>query len=222
MSSAKEDDGPDESMAARSTTRESGLNKTRQRCLGMRDRALERSPAVKKMLDALKDLGCDPGPFSEFIECRSMASLAQAFDKDAAVSGGFSTNDHTKEIPKILMVEDSINDQTTFDATLVHELVHAYDQCRANVKWTNAYHIACSEVRASNLSGECGFFHELNRGKVGFVNHHQTCVKRRAALSVAVASGLSHTEAQATVAAVYQPCYKDIAPFDELYQRQRP
>jgi inner membrane protease ATP23 len=39
--------------------------------------------------------------------------------------------------------------------TLTHELVHAYDHCRAYVDWTNCVHHACSEVRAANLSGDC-------------------------------------------------------------------
>ena len=39
--------------------------------------------------------------------------------------------------------------------TLTHELVHAYDHCRAYVDWSNCVHHACSEVRAANLSGDC-------------------------------------------------------------------
>ena len=37
---------------------------------------------------------------------------------------------------------------------LTHELVHAYDHCRAvNLDWTNCQHHACSEIRAAALSG---------------------------------------------------------------------
>ena len=31
--------------------------------------------------------------------------------------------------------------------TLVHELVHMYDQCMFRVDWNNLRHHACSEVR---------------------------------------------------------------------------
>lgn len=37
--------------------------------------------------------------------------------------------------------------------TMVHELVHAYDECRGkNFDWTNCRHIACSEVRGRHCT----------------------------------------------------------------------
>lgn len=41
------------------------------------------------------------------------------------------------------------------ELTLTHELVHAYDHCRAFVDWSNCVHHACSEIRAAHLSGDC-------------------------------------------------------------------
>ena len=44
--------------------------------------------------------------------------------------------------------------------TMVHELVHAYDECRGkDFDWTNCRHIACSEVRSSPCRFEylCAF-----------------------------------------------------------------
>jgi hypothetical protein len=34
---------------------------------------------------------------------------------------------------------------------LSHELIHAYDYCRANIDIENNYHIACSEVKNDYL-----------------------------------------------------------------------
>lgn len=34
------------------------------------------------------------------------------------------------------------------ESTIVHELVHMYDQCKFSVDWDNLRHHACSEVRA--------------------------------------------------------------------------
>lgn len=174
----------------------------------MRERALKSNAKVRTLLGQLKALGCDPGPLREFIECRGSSSQ---------MMGGFSTG----EGPRVLMMEENLPYQSAFDATLVHELVHAYDQCRAAVDWSNRYHLACSEVRASSLSGECGFVHELNRGHLGFLKHHQACVRRRAALSVALAyenneDGAKKKPSDAdvnAVAAVYARCYRDTAPF---------
>lgn len=40
------------------------------------------------------------------------------------------------------------------DHALTHELIHAYDHCRAgNLDWSNLEHHACSEIRAATLSG---------------------------------------------------------------------
>lgn len=35
---------------------------------------------------------------------------------------------------------------------LTHELIHAYDHCRAHVDWQNIKHLACSEVGIKKLT----------------------------------------------------------------------
>lgn len=42
-----------------------------------------------------------------------------------------------------------------FRRILAHELVHAFDFARAKIDTANIDHIACTEIRAANLSGEC-------------------------------------------------------------------
>jgi len=57
---------------------------------------------------------------------------------------------------------------------LTHELIHSYDDCRAHVDWNNLQHVACSEVRAATLSGECFFSMEnFVHLKFGWKKHHQ-------------------------------------------------
>ncbi len=57
---------------------------------------------------------------------------------------------------------------------LTHELIHVYDDCRANVDWDNLQHVACSEIRAASLSGECYFSKEtFGRLRFGWRKHHQ-------------------------------------------------
>ena len=102
--------------------------------------------------------------------------------------------------------------QAVVTQTVVHELIHAYDSCRAEVDWTNCLHIACSEVRAANLSGDCTFKNELSRGHYDFKGQGGACIRRRAGISVA-----SHEQcrekSKLAVEAVFDNCVADIAPF---------
>ena len=43
-------------------------------------------------------------------------------------------------------------DATELKNTIVHELIHAYDECRAkDFDWSNCRHLACSEVRSGAI-----------------------------------------------------------------------
>ena len=62
--------------------------------------------------------------------------------------------------------------------TLTHELVHTLDYCRAELDWNNIHHLACTEIRAASLSGECFFWKEnFARLKFGWKKHHQVWQK---------------------------------------------
>ena len=54
------------------------------------------------------------------------------------------------------------------------------------MNWLDVKQHACSEVRASNLSGDCHWVNEMFRGYFGVENGHQKCVRRRAELSTAM------------------------------------
>ena len=75
---------------------------------------------------------------------------------------------------QLVLCENNVYSQGHMNDTLTHELVHAYDHCRAKVDWDKLEHLACSEVRAANLSGECFFWKEtFARLKFGWRKHHQ-------------------------------------------------
>ena len=167
------------------------------------------------------------------------------------------------------MCYNQIRFQEEVNMVLAHELIHAYDHCRArNVDWHNCEHHACSEVcwgldsmgaparkccisvsvqskgcvnlaclvvmfaagcyaeqwsntvcmqvRAANLSGDCQFGHEWNRGNFGLKGQHQTCVRRRAQLSVAMNPNCKGIRAKAAVDAAFPPCFDDTSPFDRI------
>jgi hypothetical protein len=82
------------------------------------------------------------------------------------------------------MCENKKVDIETFEHTVVHELVHAYDVCRAKIDFKNCAQHACTEIRASTLSGECGIIHDLARGHFKLHGGREDCVKRRATVSV--------------------------------------
>lgn len=45
------------------------------------------------------------------------------------------------------MCQNNIHQQSHMNRVVTHELVHAFDHCRAHVDWFNNYrHLACSEV----------------------------------------------------------------------------
>ena len=53
------------------------------------------------------------------------------------------------EQTQVVLCENNIYSQGHMNDTLTHELVHAYDHCRAHVDWNNLQHIACTEVQSA-------------------------------------------------------------------------
>jgi inner membrane protease ATP23 len=98
---------------------------------------------------------------------------------------------------------------------LRHELTHAYDYCRADISTNNCLHVACTEIRASMLSGECSASQEALRFQLPLTvsRHFPACVRRRALLSL---DGHPHCKAIASqvIDAAWNRCYNDQEPFD--------
>ncbi|KAJ0047463.1 hypothetical protein NL108_000918, partial [Boleophthalmus pectinirostris] len=116
-------------------------------------------PYAKLLLGAMKNSGCQVFKSRHF-SCE---------DCDGTVSGGFDAASS-----QIVLCQNNINRQSHMNRVVTHELIHAFDHCRANVDWFNNYrHLACSEIRAANLSGECSFSNELWRFQFGLKKHHQ-------------------------------------------------
>jgi mitochondrial inner membrane protease ATP23 len=93
-------------------------------------------------------------------------------------------------------------------------MIHAYDRCRAHVEWDNLHHHACTEVRASHLSGECHALREWERFFFGVSNHFKQCIRRRAIMSVRFnPTCQSDEQAERAVDEVLDICMKDTEPF---------
>ena len=175
----------------------------------MRDKALRSDATVKFLVDKITDLGCALPP--DFFECQVCPPHRR---------GGFmppSRDPSTGRFrPSKIAICEGANPegQVGVNITLAHELIHAYDHCRAKIRWDNCAQHACTEVRAANLSGDCKFSREIDRGFYAFKGQQQRCVKRRALISVLANPSCSEVEGKAALDKVFAACYADTAPFE--------
>lgn len=172
-------------------------------CLQWRDWMLAYSPTVRFMVDRIANLNAEPTPAIKCEVCPDWKS------------GGFHPG-----LGILLCANRTIN-KWHLEDTLAHELVHAYDNTRFDVNWLDLKHHACSEIRASSLSGECRFWREFQRRGFGFTvaKGHQECVKRRATLSVQANPKCPDEQtAKRVVNEVWDSCFRDTRPFDEIYR----
>ncbi len=118
---------------------------------------------------------------------------------------------------QVILCHNHLLSQKEVNHALTHELLHAYDHCRAaNVDWHNCEHHACSEIRAASLSGDCNFKEELLRGNYGIRKQHQICVRRRAELSLSMNPSCQGLRGRLAIDRVFDACLKDTAPFDRI------
>lgn len=116
-------------------------------------------------------------------------------------------------------VPDRYLNQHQFSRGIAHELIHAYDDCRVDMKQDNPRHMACTEIRAANLSGDCDYSDEIKRS--GFLRFElgglqQKCVKKRTLQSLKMHQacvGMTPAQIEGVIEDVWEPCYKDTAPF---------
>jgi len=175
-----------------------------KKCEKQRDYLLQYSPVIRFMRDNINQLGGDI--HSGNVRCRRCTTLQ---------SGGFDPE------YGIRICANQLRNQGHLEDTMAHEMVHAYDHLRFRVKWRNDLrHAACTEIRASSLSGECRFMREfITRGQWNITQQHQECVRRRAVLSVmARPECKDDVHAARVVNDVWDSCFADTRPFDEIYR----
>ncbi|KAI7907236.1 peptidase M76 [Cokeromyces recurvatus] len=131
---------------------------------------------------------------------------------DETMSGGFSPTEG------VILCQNRLASKRHTEVTMVHEMVHVYDDKKFKVDWYNLKHQACSEIRAASLSGDCRWTKEIQRGFFTFTKQHQECVKRRAILAVTKNPSCKNEEdAERAVLSVFESCFADTRPFDEIY-----
>lgn len=100
-----------------------------------------------------------------------------------------------------------------------HELIHAIDHGRieGGLKEDDCRQIACSEIRAANLSGDCKWSRELLRGHWSNVSgQHRICVRRRARMSLLANPNCRECNADAILEELFESCYRDTFPFIDI------
>ncbi|XP_032914813.1 mitochondrial inner membrane protease ATP23 homolog [Catharus ustulatus] len=172
------------------------------KCQLMLRLTLETNPYARLLLEALKQSGCTVYNDRHF-SCE---------DCDGCVSGGFDA-----ATSQIVLCQNNIRQQSHMNRVVTHELIHAFDHCRAHVDWfKNVKHLACSEIRAANLSGDCTLMNEIARFKFGLKGHHQTCVRDRAIRSILAVRKVSKETAEKAVDEVFDACFNDLEPFGRI------
>lgn len=182
-----------------------------QSCLDNTQRILQTELPVFHLLESIREAGCEP-PRIACVDCDSeKRKIMSGFNSESnRLFLCFDAQPVTKG-PHSLRYE-------VFRMNVMHELVHAYDHCRANVDFSNLKHHACSEIRASALSSECNYRYEKKTGNASlkdYIGHFHECVKRRAATSISQNPNFDSMtmDAMDIVEDRYEQCYNDIQPF---------
>ncbi|CAL1539910.1 unnamed protein product [Lymnaea stagnalis] len=163
-------------------------------------KCLASNPKVKLMVGALESYGC-PVEFSRHISCEPCLGT---------VSGGFDPKSM-----QVVVCQNNVRNTDICCNVLAHELLHAFDFCRAKVNFENLRHLACTEIRAANMF-HCSLGAAINSGEASVFNikeRHQLCVKNKALQSIMLVRNVTKLEAMTIVDEVFDRCYNDTEPF---------
>ncbi|KAF2075620.1 hypothetical protein CYY_003088 [Polysphondylium violaceum] len=159
-------------------------------------KVLKESPVLKYIIKDMVRLGCLP-PIIKCAPCKE-----ESF-------GYFEPEEG------IVICDNIQNFPQNIRNTVVHEMVHAYDMCKVKLDTFNCQHLACTEIRAANLSGDCKWEMELIRGQSSIFNHLKECTKRRAVGSLQT-NPLCRDIAQKSVDLAWDKCNVDYSPFQTI------
>lgn len=168
-------------------------------------RCLQKSEMVRLMLAALKSSGCEVD-IRRNIVCEVC---------DNSVTGGYDP-----ELNQIVVCQNA-RYNAWVQGVLTHEMIHMFDFCRNNLDFKNIEHLACTEIRAANLT-HCSFMSAWFMGVASPFNirkAHQACVREKAIQSVVVARKAPRTVAEAVVDKVFDKCYNDLEPIGRRIRR---
>lgn len=161
----------------------------------------QNSNEIKLLIGAMKKYGCDFN-LARHVSCETCHNCQGGFDPD---------------FNQIIACKNRTLSSESLHTSMVHEMIHMFDYCRAKFDYNNIRHVACSEIRAANLTF-CSITDRINH--IGFKifwnfkESHHACVKDVAFKSVKAYSPLTSDEKIANaIDEVFPSCYNDLEPF---------
>ena len=133
-----------------------------QRCLRMAEHARTQSPRVAHLL---RKIGALPTPAGAAgaTGCGLAAEPVACEDVFGSAPVGAAYDHARRRVVLNPRAPPAFLTQAEVTRAVAHELVHAFDSCRAALDPRDCSHVACTEVRAANLSGDCDFSVEVGR-----------------------------------------------------------
>ncbi|XP_059481464.1 mitochondrial inner membrane protease ATP23 homolog [Neocloeon triangulifer] len=164
------------------------------------------SPLIKLMMGALRSSGCE-------IDLRR--HIACEFC-DPSVTGGYDPL-----LNQIVVCQNVAKEEGLVQGVMAHEMVHMFDYCRHKLDFKNLKHLACTEVRAANLTN-CSYMSACVQGDASPIRIQQThrnCVRTKAIASVKAVRNVTDEQAAEAVDSVFDKCYKDLEPIGRRIRR---
>ncbi|ROW12646.1 hypothetical protein VMCG_00580 [Cytospora schulzeri] len=188
-----------------------------KRCEDYRDWLFAYSPTIRFLNDKIAELNHGRPMDPASVVCRRCPARLTPDLQVQRQGGGF------EPAHGILVCANEVRNRGHLEDTLAHEMVHAYDQLRFEVDFRgekNLKQAACTEIRASMLSGECRWTREVfTRGNYTLTQQFQNCVRRRAVQSMMARPWVKDdVQAVKVVNEVWDSCFSDTRPFDEIYR----
>lgn len=169
-------------------------------------KCIKTSPLVKLMMGALKSSGCTVD-IRRHIACEECSTT---------VSGGYDP-----VMNQIVVCQNTATHEGLVQGVLTHEMIHMFDYCRNKLDFKNIDHLACTEIRAANLT-HCSFLSAWFQGDTSLFNikeSHQNCVKTKAMQSVLAVRNVTKLEAIEAIERVFPRCYSDLEPIGRRIRR---
>jgi len=169
-------------------------------------KCVKNSPLVKLMMGALKSSGCE-------VDIRRHISCEMC---DVSVSGGYDP-----VLNQVVVCQNIAKSEGMVQGVLAHEFIHMFDYCRNDLDFKDIDHLACTEIRAANLT-HCSFLSSVSQGDSSFFNikaTHQNCVKTKALASVMAVRRVTPEQAIEAVERVFPKCYNDLEPIGRRLRR---
>jgi hypothetical protein len=107
----------------------------------------------------------------------------------------------------------------SYRRALARSLVYAFDNARAKVDFQNVDHVACTSIRALNISGECDLWNKwldyIGEDPLGkdMYSMKQRCIRKKVEEHMILKSSHPSEEIRTGIDRVWERCFRDHWPF---------